>query len=276
MVTTDADVELMAEACRRPPEPVGDYRIGDCLTNLMATVIDFQLQTVTVERALAHFGTVVRPSLKGLGDLVDLLDRWPADQAGNTVAARYLWGYDLWTRAQMLRDLASYFTSTGVTGQDALKRWAAGATFEQDFKGRVPGLGAAVFQWLVMRQGVDTVKPDIHVHRFAARVPGRPLSDADVVTVIEAAARRIGRSAHRIDWAIWEAGRVGTSDESDAAPNRRYVRDPTNADRSTPPPARMAPATGSASARRRNSICWGRAARLSSGLGIWHTIKAGC
>jgi len=211
-VINQEDIERMVEACRQLPEPVGNYLVEDYLTNLMATVIDFQLQTAAVERALEHFTIRVRPSLAGLDDLVDLLERWPADQAGSTALARHLWGYDLWTRAQMLRSLVGYFASIGVTDQHALKRWATTATFERDFKGRVHGLGPAVFQWLVMRQGVDTVKPDVHVHRFADRVVGRPLSDADVVTVIEAAARRLGRPAHRLDWAIWEAGRAATSD----------------------------------------------------------------
>jgi hypothetical protein len=31
-----------------------------------------------------------------------------------------------------------------------------------------------------MRQGVDTVKPDAHVRRYAEAAVGRPLSDADV------------------------------------------------------------------------------------------------
>ncbi len=176
-VITEGDIERMVEACRKLPEPVGDYLVEDYLTNLMATVVDFQLQTTAVERALEHFATRVRPSLTGLDDLADLLERWPADKAGNTALARHLWGYDLWTRAQMLRGLVGYFASIGVTDQHALKRWAATATFERDFKGRVHSLGPAVFQWLVMRQGVDTVKPDVHVHRFAARVVGRPLGD---------------------------------------------------------------------------------------------------
>ena len=223
-VITEADVEMMAEACGRLREPVGDYLIADYLTNLMATVIDFQLQTAVVERALEHFATGVRPSLTGLDDLADLVERWPADQAGNTALAHYLWGYDLWTRAQMLRDIADYFASIGVTDQDALKGWAASATFEQDFKGRVRGLGPAVFQWLVMRQGVDTVKPDVHVRRFAVRVLGRPLGDTDVVTVIEAAARRLARLAHRLDWAIWEIGRAETARDAGATPRRPSER----------------------------------------------------
>jgi hypothetical protein len=118
----------------------------------------------------------------------------------------------MWTRAQMLRDLVAYFGSIGVTDQGSLRIWAERATFERDFKARVRGLGPAVFQWLVMRQGVDTVKPDVHVHRFVAGVLGRRLSDVDVVEVTVAAAHRLGRPAHRVDWAIWEAGRRGASD----------------------------------------------------------------
>jgi hypothetical protein len=217
-VITDYDIARMTQACRDLPEPVGDYVIDDYLTNLMATVVDFQNQTTAVERALGHFATQVRPNLDNLADLVQLMGRWPADQAGNTSLARFLWGYALWTRAQMLRDLVAYFGSIGVTDQGSLRIWAERATFERDFKARVPGLGPAVFQWLVMRQGVDTVKPDVHVHRFVAGVLGRRLSDVDVVEVTVAAAHRLGRPAHRVDWVIWEAGRRGASG---TAPRRR-------------------------------------------------------
>jgi hypothetical protein len=206
---SEEDFARMTEACRALPEPTGDYAIDDYLTNLMATVVDFQTQTPAVEKALNHFSTKVRRSLRDLGDLVELMGRWPADKEGNTALALHLWGYKMWTRAQMLRDLVAYFSGVGVTDQPSLQAWAASATFERDFKGRVRGLGPAVFQWLVMRLGVDTVKPDVHVHRFAAETLGRPLSDAEVVEVVVTAARRLGRPAHRLDWAIWEAGRAG-------------------------------------------------------------------
>ncbi|HET9060020.1 MAG TPA: hypothetical protein VFN61_08875 [Acidimicrobiales bacterium] len=206
---SEQDVALMTEACRDLPEPVGNYLVDDYLTNLVATVIDFQAQTTAVERALSHFASHVRPELDNLADLVRLMDRWPADRVGNTALARHLWGYSMWTRAEMLRNLVTYFSAIGVTDQGSLRNWAERATFERDFKGRVRGLGPAVFQWLVMRQGIDTVKPDVHVHRFAAKALGRQLSDADVVEVTVAAANRVGRPAHRVDWAIWEAGRGG-------------------------------------------------------------------
>lgn len=130
-------------------------------------------------------------------------------QDGNTALAQELWGYRLWTRAQQLRDLTAYFRKIGVVDQPALKRWAERSNFKSDFEGRVRGLGIAVYHWLVMRQGVDSVKPDVHVRRFATGAVGRGLSDADVVEVVIKAAHQLGLKAHELDWAIWEASRDG-------------------------------------------------------------------
>jgi hypothetical protein len=63
---------------------------------------------------------------------------------------------------------------------------------------------------VLMRQGVDTVKPDVHVRRFAEAAVGRPLSDADVVEVVTRAARLLGIRAYELDWRIWEASRGGS------------------------------------------------------------------
>ena len=71
------------------------------------------------------------------------------------------------------------------------------------------GLGPAVYQWLVMRQGVDTVKPDVHLRRFAESAAGRPLNDDDVIDVMTKAAQRLGIKAYELDWRIWEASRGG-------------------------------------------------------------------
>jgi hypothetical protein len=98
----------------------------------------------------------------------------------------------------------------GVVDQESLKAWAHRSDFRTDFEGRVKGLGPAVYQWLVMRQGVDTVKPDVHVRRFAEAAVGRPLSDADVVEVVTRAARLLGIRAYELDWRIWEASRGGS------------------------------------------------------------------
>jgi len=206
-VIGDDDIERIIAACVGLPEPSGDYVIDDFLVNLVATVVDFQTHTTAVERAIAHFEEQVRPELDDVYDLVELMNRWPDTEEGNTALALHLWGYRMWTRAQMLRGLVDYFLSIGVDDQDQLRAWARQATFA-DFEGKVRGLGQAVFQWLVMRQGVETVKPDVHVHRFVAAILGRGVSDKDAVEVVTAAAERLGRSVIRLDWAIWEAGRT--------------------------------------------------------------------
>jgi hypothetical protein len=77
-----------------------------------------------------------------------------------------------------------------------------------------------VYQALVMRQGVDTVKPDVHVHRFVERAVGRHLRDVEVVEVVTAAARDLGWKAAELDWAIWEQGRLANRAHRDGRPPR--------------------------------------------------------
>jgi hypothetical protein len=50
---------------------------------------------------------------------------------------------------------------------------------QRRFSLRRTGQGArpAVYQCLVMRQGLDTVKPDVHVRRFAEAAVGQKLND---------------------------------------------------------------------------------------------------
>lgn len=180
--------------------------------NLLATVIDYQMNTTAVVRAFQHFKDERWEEIRTGEDLEALFEQYPEDQEGNTALAQYLWGYNLWTRAQQLRELTAYFRSIGVTDQESLRRWAKSSNFKRDFAGRVKGLGIAVYHWLVMRQGVDTVKPDVHVRRLAEKAVGRPLSDPDVVDVVVQAAHQLGMNAYELDWAIWEASRDGLLD----------------------------------------------------------------
>lgn len=206
---SEGDVERVAGAARGLPPAVGVYVEEDFVTNLLATVVDFQMHTSAVVKALGYFKERRFDEVRTMADLQAVMGRFPDDQEGNTDLAVYLWGYKLWTRAGMLRRLVEFFDSVGVRDQAGLKRWGEGAEFRRDFEGRVKGLGPAVFQWLVMRQGVDTVKPDVHVHRFAEAAVGRRLSDVDTVAVMVAAAHRLGMKAYELDWAIWEHGRGG-------------------------------------------------------------------
>jgi hypothetical protein len=111
----------------------------------------------------------------------------------------------------MLRDLVDYFDGTGVRDQQSLLAWAAGSDFQRDFEGKVKGLGLAAYKALVMRLGVDTVKPDTHVRRFVEAAIGRRAPDTEVVTLVEAAAGELGLPAADLDWRIWEYQRGGGS-----------------------------------------------------------------
>lgn len=208
-MVSEHEVELVVVAARDLPPAEGVYFEDDFILNLLETVLDYMLQTTVVVKALEYYKRNRWHEIRTLDDLDGVLDRFPADQDGNTALALHLWGYKLWTRADQLRALARFFQSVGVTDQEQLKRWAETSTFKESFEGRVKGLGPAVYQWLVMRQGVDTVKPDVHLHRFARAAVGRALSDGEVIEVMTEAARRLGIKAIELDWRIWEASRGG-------------------------------------------------------------------
>ena len=170
------------------------------------TVLDYQQRTPVVLRALEHFRAERAAEIRRLGDLERAMARFPDDRDGNVALAVHLWGYRLWTRAHQLRDLCAFFRSVGVVDEPSLEAWAHASEFRTDFEGRVKGLGRAVYESLVMRQGVETVKPDVHVRRFAEAAVGRKLSDPDLIEVVTGAARLLGLKAYELDWRIWAAG----------------------------------------------------------------------
>lgn len=206
---TDGDVERVAASAAALPAAEAVYTEDDFIKNLFETVLDYMLRTPVVVKALEYYTANHWDEIRTLGDLRQTLSRYPDTQAGNTKLATHLWGYKLWTRAHQLRDLVAYFESVGVVDQTSLRAWAHRSEYKRDFQGRVRGLGRAVHESLVMRQGVDTVKPDVHVRRFAEAAVGRPLSDEDVISVVRAAAQSLGLRASELDWRIWEAGQRG-------------------------------------------------------------------
>jgi len=69
-------------------------------------------------------------------------------------------------------------------------------------------LAFAVYKWLVMRQGVETVKPDVHVCRFVMTALGRSVKDMEVVYILENVAKELSRKPYELDWSIWESQRA--------------------------------------------------------------------
>jgi hypothetical protein len=205
----EGDLKKVVAAARRLPPAESSYLEHDFVMNLQETVLDFQMNTKAVVRALQHYRDHRWDEIRTLDDLEDLLAQYPEDKDGNLALAQHLWRYNLWTRAQQLRNLAVFFRSIGVVDQDSLRAWAQRAEFKRDFQGRVKGLGLAVFQWLVMRQGVETVKPDVHVHCFVKAAIGRAVSDEEAIVLVEQAAAELRLKAYELDWQIWEASQEG-------------------------------------------------------------------
>jgi len=201
---SDLDFQRLVIRCRSLPSAKGNYLVHDYVENLLRTVLDFQMRVTTVERAIDHYHQRDQKEIANFTALKNLLATYPDTREGNQQIAQYLWGNNHWTRVELLRRLVAYFETQGVTTQEQLKQWASKADFERDFKGQVKGAGFAIFQWLVMRQGVETVKPDIWIRRFIQDALSYSVSDETAVELLEKVAQEIGVKAYELDWRIWE------------------------------------------------------------------------
>jgi len=197
------ELAALVSRCRAVPLTEYEYVATDFVVALLETVMDYQNARTTVQRAGTYFADNRWDEIRTLGDLERVLARFPADRAGNDEMAQYLWGYHHWRRAQELRGLVAYFRERNVTDLGALRAWAVASTADE-FVGRIKGLGTAVYHGLVMRLGVETVKPDVHILRFVSDAIGRPVNELEAVQALEQAARRLGLSPRTLDWSIWE------------------------------------------------------------------------
>jgi hypothetical protein len=199
-----AAMDRLVDACRSLPVRDYGYEQHDYMTNVLLTVLDLQMHNRVVERSTRHYWDQRQEQVRTLDDLGGLLARFPDDQEGNRAVARYLWGNDHWMRVHWLRGFARFLAEEDLRTQQALTEWARRSDYDRDFAGRVKYLGPAAYRWLVMRLGVDTVKPDAHLCRFVERNAGHAVSDAELVRVVTATARRLGQSPRELDAAIWE------------------------------------------------------------------------
>jgi hypothetical protein len=205
---SERELDALVERCRAIPLAPYTYLATELVPTLLETVIDYQQQTATVSRAVGHFRAQHADSIRTFDELEATLPRFPDDPDGNAELALFLWGYRFWTRAEQLRGLVGFFGSLRVTTLVDLQEWARTSTFETDFKGKVKGLGIAVYHALLMRLGVDTVKPDVHVLRFIGDAIGRKASEVEAIEALREAAKVMHVPATQLDWSIWEFGRT--------------------------------------------------------------------
>jgi hypothetical protein len=203
MISTE-EIDRLTDLCKKLSPAKGNYLETDYVRNLLLTVLDFQMQGVVVEKAIRFYIDNRWSDIRTLDQLETILERYPDDKDGNISVALYLWNNRHWTRVGLLRRLVQFFRATNVTTQEALRDWAANSQFDRDFKGRIKGMDLAIYNWLIMRQGVETVKPDVHLHRFVERALEHRVSDADLICALEDVARRMSLKAYELDWRIWE------------------------------------------------------------------------
>ncbi|HDS84608.1 MAG TPA: hypothetical protein ENN97_05360 [Phycisphaerales bacterium] len=208
---TQEDFESVLQKCRAIRPAQNNYLENDFIINLFCTVLDFQMSSVTVVRALNFYRNNRWNDIRTLEQLKNILNRFEDSKEGNIAAAQYLWNYKLWTRVGMLRQLIVFFEARGVVDQPSLKRWASNSSFKTDFEGKIKGLGYAVYNWLVMRQGIETVKPDVHLRRFVQNIVGHDFTDTELVDILEKVARTMNKKAYELDWSIWEYQRTKTN-----------------------------------------------------------------
>jgi hypothetical protein len=199
---------LLEKACAAVPSssvPLPDY--PDYVTNLLLTVLDLRLQNVIVNNAIEHYWQNRWNEIRSLAALENVLARFANDRAGNRAAAQYLWGYKYGERVEWLRGLIRWVRDKDLTDQERLRQWAHSSDYKRDFAGQVKNLGPAAYYWLLIRLGVDTVKPDVWLHGFVKRAIGRDLDDLELVHAVTDAAHAVGRRVRDLDAGIWESER---------------------------------------------------------------------
>lgn len=198
------EFNLILRKCKELPPAKGMYLIHDFIENLLLTVLDFQMHNTAVKNAIAYYRDNHKVEIRNIDDLKNLLSKYPDDKEGNTIIAKYLWSNKYWNRVSLLRKLTVFFDSINITTQEDLTHWANISDFKRDFQGKIPGMGYAIYKWLIMRQGVETVKPDVHLQRFVESIIHHSLTDYEFVDVLEKVANQLGLKAYELDWRIWE------------------------------------------------------------------------
>lgn len=96
-----ADIDAVARVARALPPAEGNYIEDGFVMNLQETVLNYQMNTTAVVRALQHYRDNRWDEVRTGDDLALVMSRFSDDKDGNTGLAQYLWGYNLWTRAQL-------------------------------------------------------------------------------------------------------------------------------------------------------------------------------
>ena len=204
----DAEYTDLYKACQQLDDGP-DYQMNNYALNIINIVLNFQLHVTAVKTATCFYqNNIGYNSHRGLRSVVDC---FPNTNRGNKHLASCLWDNNMWTRAKFLRVFLDEFEARGIRGQVSLRRWLENADFERDVKGQFKSthhsMGIAIFHWLCLRCGIDTIKPDTWVLQFVATAIGRRASPKESLEALVRIAQGQGREARLLDSAIWNAQR---------------------------------------------------------------------
>ena len=210
----ESEIERLALQAKSLPPAGTVYVDTDLIPCLLITVIDFQMHTKVVDAALGYFHDHESEQVQTLKDLEAVFSEFPDDdREANIRIATFLCGYKLWTRMGLLRALIRWMRGNKIRNLADLQQWAVTSDFKRDFEGQIRyraegrtyGLGLAVYNSLIMRLGVESVKPDVRLRRFVETTIGRKVSDSEIVSGLIEVAQHLGTTARQLDWAIWES-----------------------------------------------------------------------
>jgi hypothetical protein len=198
------EMRLLLHACKSLGRG-RDYTCNDYIDNVMNMVLDFQLQSPVLGKAMEKYRTL---GIKSHRKLRSIVDYYSNTQEGYSELAQVLWGYNLWSRAKFLKRILDFFEEHGIRGQASLHKWVLKADFEEDVKGKIKteehSIGIALYHWMRLRHGVNTVKPDVHVIRFVENAIGRKPAIQDTIDGLISVAKSLRRKPALLDAAIWQ------------------------------------------------------------------------
>lgn len=113
-------------------------------------------------------------------------------------------------RARILREVVQFVCtivqkSPTLPEEEVLKDWALQAKPHECETLGIKGFKIAGFQYLRIRFGADTTKPDVHIIRFISQALNRRVSPYEALALLEAASERLGLSVREVDSAIWRS-----------------------------------------------------------------------
>ena len=195
----------------------------DYVYQVLETPINFQMRAEVVVKALDYFrqNVQVQNSIHTFHDLQQALARFPDTETGNKDCAQWLWNNNHWTRVELLRRFMVFLDRNHLTDLDALTVWAQQANFERDFKDQTKGMGLAVFNWLLLRRGVQTLKTDVWVLNFGQRVLGKRIPDEKLLNALMEIAPLVGETPIDLDRTLWHHERMNLA--ADDVPALRVV-----------------------------------------------------